>query len=671
MPVDNQPETSGESRRSAPRPRRRFVTRRNAILSGIAIVIGGVVIIIVAFMAYKLGFVDRYIAGQVQDTFSKYGVRAQIKTFHTSFSPHTVEMLGLELYDAQTGDKLGKIDRLLATVRIEDLYAINLRRNINLKDLRIEGLELWVTFDAQGRSNFRNIHIPPPEPNQRILFAYSTARVEVKNSQIHYGDALHSLSGEARNLRATIQPDDPSAPAASWMNTVTFASTNSTFVYDERPVNNIDIDARGRINQTRAEIQDITLRSPIVEAHLNGVMDDWRALKYNLNVTSSVDLTQVSDILPAGTTLRGAGNFVATVTGEGARYQIDGAIKSDALAADGVRLQALSVTAKGGGQGTSYNFNGRAVAALLTAGDFQLNAVQLTGGVMGTGSDFRWLGELRAVAEKSYGTTITGLILRDARAEYRDGILTASAPQFNAGSLTTSTMRIREGIQATDVRVKSEKGVTSASIASAKAGKIEAEKTTVSGVIAKAIDIKSNEGVTNVAVKEVQVGEANAFGAKTGSINIAGVRLAIRERRVEGSTNDIDAGTVTLENGRVENVKLARPAFTVEPSGPYRPRRDFSFGGGVLTQMKLGPAHASLVASGDQIQVNNFVAEALEGRATGNATIALTKKGASRVSADFNNFDLGGLITILSGRVVPIDSRATGKAELVFTGTDF
>ena len=680
MPVDNhrdrsrEPSDAGEPNHSVqPTPvgrRRRFVTRRNAILSGIAIGLGVVVIIIVAFMAYKLGFVDRYIAGQVQDTFSKYGVRAQIKTFHTSFSPQTVEMLGLELFDAQTGDKLGKIDRLLATVRIEDLYALNLRRNINLKDLQIEGLELWVTFDAQGRSNFRNIHIPPPEPNQRILFAYSTAHVEIKNSQIHYGDALHSLSGDARNLRATIQPDDPSAPAASWMNAVTFASTNSTFVYDGRPVNNIDIDARGRINQTRAEIQDITLRSPIAEAHLQGVMDDWRALKYNLSVTSNVDLTQASDILQAGMTLRGAGNFVGTVTGEGERYQIDGSIKSDALAADGVRLQALNVTAKGGGEGKTYNFNGRAVAALLTAGDFQLNAVQLTGGVMGTGSDFRWLGELRAAAEKSYGTTITGLILRDARAEYRDGILTASAPQFAGNSLTTSTAKIREGIQATDLRVKSEKGVTSASIARAKAGKIEAEKTTVSGVTAKAIDIKSNEGITNVTVKEVQVGEVNAFGAKTGSINIAGVRLAIRERRVEGSTNDIDAGTVTLENGRVENVKLARPVFTVEPSGRYRASADLSLGGGVLAQMKLGPAHASLVASSEQIQVNNFVAEALEGRATGNATIALTKKGASRVSADFNNFDLGGLITALSGRAIPIDSRATGKAELVFTGTD-
>src|SRR2546427_11225911 len=268
MPVDNQPETSGESRRSAPRPRRRFVTRRNAIVSGIAIVIGVVVIIIVAFMAYKLGFVDRYIAGQVQDTFSKYGVRAQIKTFHTSFSPQTVEMLGLELYDAQTGDKLGKIDRLLATVRIEDLYALNLRRNINLKDLQVEGLELWVSFDAQGRSNFRNVHIPPPEPNKRILFAYSTAHIDLKNAVIHYGDAEHRISGEARNVRATIQPDDPTQPAASWMNTVNLSASNSQFAYDDRPITGIDIEARGRINETRAEIQELVLKSPVAEAHL-------------------------------------------------------------------------------------------------------------------------------------------------------------------------------------------------------------------------------------------------------------------------------------------------------------------------------------------------------------------------------------------------------------------
>jgi translocation and assembly module TamB len=640
------------------------------VISGLVIAVGVIAIVLIGLLAYRLGFVDRYVAGQIKDTLAQYGIRAEMRSFQTSLSPQKVEMLGLELYDAKTGEKLGKVDRLLATVSIKDLYALNLHRDINLKDLQVEGLELWVKFDAQGQSNFRNLHIPPPEPNSRILFAYSAAHIELKNALIHYGDALHSLSGDARNIHATFQPEDPNAPMGSRTSVVAFTASNSTFVYDGRPVNNIDIEARGRINETRADIQELTLRSPIAEAHLQGVMDDWRALRYHFNVTSTVDLTQASDVLQTGTTMRGAGNFVGTITGEGDRWRVEGGIKSDALAADGVRLQGLNVTAKGSGQGESYDINARAVAELLTAGDFQLNAVQLTGGVMGTGSDFRWVGDLRAAAEKSYGTTITGLILRDARAEYRDGVLTASAPQLSGSSLTSSAAKVKDGIQANDLRVKVANGTTTATVASAKAGKIEAANTTVNGVAAKTIDIKSSGTVTNVTVKEVQVGEASAFGAQTGSINIAGVRLTIRNGRVEGSTNDITAGNVTLKDGRVENVKLARPVFTVEPSGRYRASADLSLGGGVLGQMKLGPAHAAVVATSDQIQLNNFVVEALDGHANGNATIALKKNGASRVSAGFENFDLGGLITVLSGRAVPIASKATGTAELAVAGTD-
>src|SRR5262249_18100235 len=359
MPV-NEPEPKSVA--PPPRRRRRIVTRRNAIIVGIIVGVGAIALIFVALLSYRLGYVDAYIAGQVKDTLAKYGIRAQIREFHTAITPQTVEMLGLELYDAQTGEKLGKIDRLLATVRVEDLYAINLQRNINLKDLQVEGLELWVDFDAQGRSNFRNIHIPPPEPNKRILFAYSTAHIELKNSVIHYGDAEHRLSGEARNVRATIQPDDPNQPAASWMNTVTLSASNSQFVYDDRPINDVEIDARGRINETRAEIQQLVVKSPFAEAHLQGVMDDWRALHYQLSVSSSVDLTQASDFLRAGTTLRGAGAFVGTVSGEGAHYKVDGTVKSDALAADGMRLQGLNISGKGSGQGRTYEANGRAVA---------------------------------------------------------------------------------------------------------------------------------------------------------------------------------------------------------------------------------------------------------------------------------------------------------------------
>jgi translocation and assembly module TamB len=96
-----------------------------------------------------------------------------------------------------------------------------------------------------------------------------------------------------------------------------------------------------------------------------------------------------------------------------------------------------------------------------------------------------------------------------------------------------------------------------------------------------------------------------------------------------------------------------------------------SLGGGVLGKMTLGPAHASVVATSDQIQVNNFVAAAVDGRASGNATISLRKNGASTINADFNNIDVAGLIALAAGRAVPIAGKATGTANLRFTGSDF
>jgi translocation and assembly module TamB len=650
--------------------RRRFLNRRNLLLATTFAAIGVVALVLLILIVYRLGYVDRYVAGQIKDTFANYGIRAEIKEFHAGFPPQTVEMSGVELYDAQSGEKLGKMDRLLATIRVEDLYALNLQRNISLKDLKIEGLEAWVTFDERGRSNFRNIHIPPPETNRRILFAYSAANITIKSGVIHYGDIRHEISGEARNLQAVILPKDPGVPVESGLHPVTFSVSNSTFTYDGRPINDISIEAQVRVNETRAEIQELILRSPVAEARLQGTMDDWRALHYQMNITSSVDLTQLSDVLQSGTTLRGTGNFAGTVSGEGDKYKVDGSIKSDSLAADNLRLQGLNVTAKGSGQGKTYDINGKAVASLLTAGDFQLNNVQLVGGVMGTGSDFRWLGELRAAAERSYGTTITGLILQDVRAEMNDGVLTGSSSQFVANSLAASGARAN-GITAADLRLRSENNVTTATVSRVKAGTIVGSGARVNGVTANNVDIVSREGVTSVVVKDVQVGATSAAGAEIGSINIAGVRLSVRGGRIEGSTADIDAGTVKVADGQVENVKLAKPVFVVESSGRYRASADLSIGGGVLGQMNMGQARAQLVATSTEIQLNNFIADVFKGRASGNARIAIARGGSSRIAATFDQVDIAGPLTALAGSAVPLSGRATGKIDLAFPGTDF
>jgi translocation and assembly module TamB len=645
--------------------RRRHVVIATAIVGGAALLL-----ILVALFLFRLGFVDRYVASQIKNTFASYGIRAEIAEFHAGFPPKTVEMNGIELYDAANGERLGKIDKLLATVKVEDLYALNLQRNINLQDLKMEGVELWVTFDDQGRINFRNIRIPPPEPNRRILFAYASATIEIKNGVVHYGDARHEISGEGRNLQVNIQPDDPNVPIGTRMTAVQLSLSNSTFTYDSRPINNIDIESQFRFNQEKAEIQKLALKSPVAEAMMTGVMDDWRALHYTMNVTSTVDLTQLSDTLQAGTTLRGAGNFNGTIAGEGDQFKINGQIQSDALAADNLRLQGLNVSAAGSVQGKSYEINGKAVADLLNAGDFQLDSLQIAGNVMGTGTNFRWIGELRAVAEKSYGTTMTGLILQDARAEMNDGVLNAHSSQFTANGLSAGGAKVN-GITASNLQFKNQNNVTTGTIANVKAGTVTASGAQVKGVTANNVDITDRDGVTSIAVKDVQVGATSAAGAEIGSLNIAGVRLSVRNRRIEGSTADIDAGTVKIADGQVDNVKLAKPVFVVEPSGSYRATADLSIGGGVMGRMNMGQARANVVATNREIQLNNFTADIFRGRATGNARVAIGRGGTSQVTADFNDLEVSGPLTALAGSAVPLAGRATGRVDLQFPGTDY
>jgi translocation and assembly module TamB len=695
MPVDDQkgrssgdaPEADNAAPRSndaAPAPRRpgwrrRYVTRRNALITGVALVAAVLLLALVAVLLYRTGQIDNLIARQIAGTLAQYGIRAEFKGFHTRLGARTAELTGVDLYDAKTGERLGHAERLVATVRVEDMYALSLRRNVNLESLDIDGLEVWVKFDEQGRSNFGNLRLPPPNENQRIVFSYATARVTLSHALVHYGDAQHELSGEARNLRATVVPDDLNAPAASRMNRVEVAFDNSTLTYDGKPaLENISVDAKGRVDQTRAEIEDITLRSPVAEAHLAGTLDDWRALRYRLQITSSVDLTQISNTFQTATTLRGAGRFNGTVAGEGAKYRIDdGVIESDALAAGNIRLKNLNVTAKASGDARdgSYDAQGRAVAELLTAGDFVLNAVQVRGGVMGTGTDFKFLGELRAAAARSGENSIANLILSDAVAEYRDSQLDATAKSASAGAVRAAGAQLA-GVQTSGLRLKLKDARNfDASAARVASGAITAQGTKLKGVTASNVTAVARDGVTKVETNDVRVGGGEIAGAQVGDINIAGVRLSILDSgRVEGSTADINAGAVTFKAGnsagRAENVKLARPVFVVEPSGRYRASADLSLGGGVLGEVPLGAARAAVVATNDEIQLNNFSAEALKGRAKGNAVIN-TARGASRVNATFEGLDVGGLVALLTGRAVPLTGAATGAANLSFPGTDF
>jgi autotransporter translocation and assembly factor TamB len=664
---------------------RRVVNRRNAMWTAIVAVVAVVALAFIIFILYRSGQIDRYVANQIVSTLAKYNVRAEIGSFHTRLNAREVEINDLKLYNSVTGAQIGQVGRIVAKVRVEDLYGLKLSRNVNLEALAVDRPEIWVVYDAQGRSNFSDLKIPPPEPNQRILFAYSTAEVQVNGAVVHYDDRCYDISGEARNVVATVQPDDPNAPAESRMNRIDLTANGSTFALGGRAVNPIDLELHARANQVRADINQLVVRSPLAEARLSGALDDWRALRYHMDVNASVDLTQTSDLLRLETTMRGAGRFEGKVEGEGDRYKVEGSVVSDSLAADNIRLKALQVNATASGQGSSYEAQGKAVAELLTAGDYQLNLVQLVGGVTGTGSDFRWLGDLRAAAARGGGASLAGLFVKDAAAELRDGELAgASAASASASSVAFQGGRVA-GAQVTGLKAtRAEDGSTRVTAEGARAGQIVSSGATVGGAQASGVEATINpDNSVNATVARVSVAGLNAAGARTGSINIAGVRLAVSPGgRVEATSGDIGVGTVAFtvpaqgkgaapQQGRVDNVRLAGPRFVLEPGGRYRASADLSLGGGVLGQLNMGSARAAVVATNEQIQLNDFAADLFNGRARGNATIATTGRAASSVRATFEGVDAGGLVALASGNAVPLTGAATGTVDLRFPGTNF
>ncbi len=734
-------------------------------------------------VAFKTGYVDTQIRNALVERFAEFGVKAEIKSVKTTISPTSAELTNLQFSDEITGEKLAKIDKLKLDLTISNILALRSQREVNVESTDVEGLEVWVKFDKDGKSNFSNLKFKADEdPNLKISVA--SMDFSLKNALIHYGDDLRKISGDAKNLTIAVEPENLEVVENERRYKFDLRSEKSVFNYNDNPIEPIDVYAKGIADKNGAEVQNLTIKTPLGESVLSGNINDWKSPKYDLKIASTVDLQQTANVLPTGATLRGFGNFEGTVKGEGEKYQVEGEIQSDALSAENVYLKALQITGKINGENQVYNANGKAIADMLTAGDYVINFPQLIGNVRGNGTDFKWFGELRAAALKNKETSIVGLMLSDAVAEYQDKKLTASGdlsaktfnnadvnaenlsaqnvqltsengknnisvPNLSAGKLATKDVELA-GVNADDIKVANNGDKTDVSIAKVRTNNLDAKDAKLKNLNANDVKVSTGNGKTdisagnlqadnvdtkdaklknlkannvsivnlgnstNVQTKQVTADNLDASGAKIegvsatdlnaqiagnetkltsngvrankiiadgavlGSVNVAGVRLTIREGRIEGESNEILADDVNLtktksnpDGGNLANVRLTQTAFVLEPSGKYRASMDMSLGSGVLGKLKIGQANAKIVATNEQVELNNLNANVIDGKINGNAVIALNTTNTSKVNLDFNGLELSKLMAMQGGRVLPIAGKTSGKVDLSFRGTDF
>ncbi len=732
-----------------PATRRAYFTRRNLFFASVFAALLAILISLLTVVTYRYGVFDNYIKAQFVTKMAEIGMDFDADVFRVTVNPLVLELKNATFNDRVSGDRLFFIRDARLELTVQDLWAWQLSRDISIDSTEINGAEIWVKFDEDGRSNFANLTFVEDEPGARVNFKYESVNFSLKDSTAHFGDISRKLSGDARNLMFFFSPVDPTVPDDEKRYKFDFTSTDSFFDYDGRILENIDIRSTGFADRLGAEFTNFEIRTPIGESFISGTLVDWSSPKYGFDIQSSLDLTQASGIFGNGTSLVGVGNFKGRITGEGETYRLVGEADSQSLRAGGISLRAINVAATVEGINTSYDAHGTAIAEMLTFDDFRVDFLKIIGNIRGTGTDFRWVGDLQAAAAKTPSMTLGGLYLSDALAEYNDrqfalqaggaraqrfaigdiefnqvsgsgmrlsvidGVTRFTAPTAQAGSLSMPDIKTQR-VSGRNLQVNSREGRTEVSVdgvrtdaatlgdtrlrnvtagrfeltdlpnsttvaaRNVRAERVEADGTRIDGLESPLLNIENTRAGMVIYSDTLRVARVDAGSAVLGSLNIGGVRLSIRQGRVEARSNDIDAGNVTLaktaslpEGGELQDVKIARPVFVLEPSGRYRATADMSLGGGALGSISLGAVTARVESTSSQTVFNDVVADVMNGRLTGNAVIAASERSESVLTGDFSNLDISRLLAIQGGRVIPIEGQTTGNIDLRFNGTNF
>ncbi len=723
--------------------------RPNRRIIRIALAVIGLILLLAAsgIVIFKSGAVSSLIESQFRAKLQRMGLSFKTEVFELETDPLRLVLKNAEFNDLKTGEKIFFIRDARIALSIDNLFAWQISRDVSVRNTEIDGADLWIKFDENGRSNFANLVEDTTESN--INLKYDSTNFNLRGATLHFGDISRRLDAEARNVSFTAKPANGESGQGMQRFSIEAEAADSIFNYDGHAVRDISILLRGVTDSGGAEISLLRLQSPVTNAELHGRINSWSPFRYDLAVQSTADLTALSSIFPLGTALKGSAGFQGSISGEGEKYTISGKADSGELSAEGVYLKGLNISATASGVNSAYEAHGTAIAELLTAGDFRVEFPRLTGNVRGTGYDFRWLGELQAIAVQSKAGTIMGLYLKDALAELKDRELNAkagsgfarefdiarssfrnlradelslamksggfllSSPYAAADAFRTKDYELRKlagrkltvenrngkttvfaadltsdtalfgdtrltGVSADRFDFTDLPAETRAILRNVRATSVNSGKTRLNDLYAEEISILDNPAATRIESDNVRFSGLNSEAASLGSVNVAGVRLTIRQGRIEGRTADIDAGDVELtksptlrDGGKLEALKLASPYFVLEPSGRYRASADMSIGGGILGSVSLGAVSASVTATNNGIALEGLRGKVMDGEVNGSAYLALNDKETSVINAAFENLDLAKLVAVGLSNATPLSGTATGNLEITFPGKDY
>jgi hypothetical protein len=230
-----------------------------------------------------------------------------------------------------------KARRLFVQVRARDLMA----RKFELRELAVEEPQVYVKFDADGRSNLSDIKLP--ETGKEEDSKISSAVMLFENGQIHYGDKRINFSGRLNQFSVGARPGENGSTL------IAVQAQKSDLKYRERPFQLEQFTVRAKLFKERAEIEALTFNTNFGSGTVSGELRDWRELTYDLNLYTKFDLNVATRIFLPDRVVAGTAAVRGQVSGRGEDYKFQGQIESADLNAFGFRASIQSGSERGGG----------------------------------------------------------------------------------------------------------------------------------------------------------------------------------------------------------------------------------------------------------------------------------------------------------------------------------
>lgn len=273
---------------------------------------------------------NRFAGREIDQALREYGLRAEIGGFDIGRGLRTATLRDIKIYNLQTGQLIATVDRATVALEVREPFALRLSREVVLQTLDVEGLDLRLEVDEQGRSNFFGVHQAPPRAPGRITFDFSNLTGTLARSSFHYTDRQRHLQAELNGLHGRALPSSNSTV------TVELASDTGSLSRDDRRTSIDAIEFAGRVLKSGAEVDRLALRSAMATVDLSGQLDDWQQLKYQFDTQARVKLDQVVDFFAPGADLAGTADFKGHIAGAAMNYRISGQLTADELTADGI-----------------------------------------------------------------------------------------------------------------------------------------------------------------------------------------------------------------------------------------------------------------------------------------------------------------------------------------------